>query len=335
VIRTDFEELLNSLVLRLTAEARDRAFTESKQFERRAREVLKEMVSIRGIEIDACRNAQVFPDITVGEFGIEVKCTVGDSWRSVANSVFEGTRAEEVKWIYLLYGKMGGTPEVRWGRYEDCVMHVRTSHVPRFEVEIGAAQSLFEKLETTYGDFCALSIAEKMRLIRGYARSRLKPGEHLWWVDEKPEQERTFPLEVRLYMYLPQEEKRKLRAEAALLCPQIVKPSRTKRKYEDAVSYILTYHGVLCPQARDLFSAGSVALRGNPKRGGNYILRALKDIEGEMVEAARYLEDSLFVEYWGESASPERRISEWLRRADGYARDWLPSKELFLERQRI
>jgi hypothetical protein len=134
---------------------------------------------------------------------------------------------------------------------------------------------------------------------------------------------------VRLYMGLDQTEKRKLRAEAALLCPQVVKPSRTKKKYDDAALYLITYHGVLCSQARDLFSAGSVALRADQTRGGNYLLRSLRDIEGEMREAADRLEDALFVEYWGATVEKTDRIKEWLVRADGYAEGWKPSRELF------
>src|SRR5690606_2701426 len=98
----------------------------------------------------------------------------------------------------------------------------------------------------------------------------------------------------------------------ALLNPQIVKPSRAKKKYDDAVIYLLTYHGVLCPQARDLFSAGSVALRADGTRGGNYLQRALNDIEDEMRLAAKTLPDPLFVEYWGYGCAPEDRIKEWL-----------------------
>lgn len=261
-----------------------------------------------------------------------MKVNSSDSWRSVANSVFEGTRHENVRFVYVLFGKMGGIPEVRWGRYEDSVMHVRTSHVPRFEIEIGTDRPLFVRFGLTYDQSCALPDEGKMRLVREYARARLKEGEHLWWLEEKPEKEQdhSLDLQVRLFMHLEQEEKRRLRAEAALLCPQIVKPSRAKKKYEDAAMFALTYRGILCPQARDLFSAGSVALRREATRGGNYLQRALKDIGPEMKLAAQELEDALFVEYWGESVPPDRRIAEWLRRADRFANGaWVPSEELF------
>ena len=326
----EFEKLLTDVADRLEAEVRQSSvYRPPHEFENRARQLLLDL----GNDVNLSPHPHLFPDIVLGEFGIEVKVVNTDSWRTVGNSIFEGTRDLNVKKVYVLYGKMGGTPSVRWAKYEDCVMHVRTSHVPRFELEIGAKESLFAKFEISYQDFCELPHESKMKLVREYARKRKKPGDRLWWLEDKPEeaQEHSLPLEVRLYMTLPQEEKRKLRAEAALLCPQVVKPPRAKNKYDDAALYLITYHGVLCSQARDLFSAGSVALRSDETRGGIYTMRSLKDIESEMRQAAERLEDALFVEYWGASVAPPRRIREWLARADQYAKDWIPSNELFLQ----
>lgn len=325
----EFEKILNETVLRLTAEARVTTFSQSKVFENRVRQILQDEVSNQQIAINFEPHPYGFPDIAMGEYGVEVKFTTNDTWRSVANSVFEGLRVKGVNHIYVIFGKMGGIPEVKWGKYEDCVMHVRTSHVPRFEVEIGAKQSLFNKMGITYEEFKEADPEEKMKYVRKYARGRLKEGERLWWLEDEFDQQHTLPMQAQLYIHLDQQEKRKLRAEAALLCPQIVKSSRSKNKYDDVVLYILTYHGVLCSQARDLFSAGSVALRADGTRGGNYILRALKDIENEMQAAAQRLDDKLFIEYWGESCAPNKRISKWLQKADGYADNWTPSKELF------
>lgn len=328
----EFESLLTIAVNRLTVEASENLFPNSKGFETRVREMIQDVGRSANITVDFQPHPYAFPDIIVNEFGIEVKFTENDTWRSVANSVFESTKSQSVKHVYIIFGKMGGTPAVQWGKYDDCVMHVRTSHVPRFEVEIGTNRSLFKQMETTYEAFSASPMEEKMKKIRAYARSRLKEGEHLWWLEDTPEPEHTLPVGVRLYMNLAQDEKRRMRAESALLCPQIVKPSRSKNKYNDATMYLLTYHGILCPQARDLFSAGSVAMRSDGTRGGIYILRALKDIESEMLEAASRLENALFVEYWGEECEPNNRISQWLQKADRLAKDWIPSEHLFLHR---
>jgi hypothetical protein len=157
----------------------------------------------------------------------------------------------------------------------------------------------------------------------------------MWWLEDSPDEPgHTLPLQARLYTKLPMEEKTRFRAEAVLLCPKIVESGRSRDKYDDAVLYLLTYHGVLCHQARDLFSAGSVANPDNDDEGGVYIERALKLLEPEIVAAANRLEDAVFVEYWGESVPREDRIAYWLKRADALATDWIPSKSLFIEHQK-
>jgi hypothetical protein len=328
----EFELLLDAAVERLRLEANQSRFSSSKQFEDRVRQVLVD-VSAGRLSPNTNPHPHVFPDICLGKYGIEVKFTTNDTWRSVANSVLESTRTAEVEHIYLMFGKMGGSPDVRWGIYEKCVMHVRTSHVPRFEVEIDARESLFDKMKVTYKDFASYSLEQKMQHIRKYARSRLGKGERLWWLEDAPGEAHTLPLSARVYMTLPKDEQKRLRAEAALLCPEIVKPGSARDKYNDAVLYILTYHGVLCPQARDLFSAGSAGGTHRGRRGGNYVEEGLKTIQTEMEDAALRLDDALFLEYWGESVQPQQRITKWLSRADGFARTWKPSEVLFCNRQ--
>lgn len=327
---SQFEQILGVACSKLSIEARSGVkFDRASTFERRVREILKDLLNEYGIEINFDPHPYVFPDIVLGKFGVEVKFTLNDTWRSVANSVFESTRGENVEHIYVVFGKMGGEPAVDWDKYDNCVIHVRTSHVPRFELQIRPKESLFKKIGVSYGEFSKLPIHERMEHIRRYARGRLKKGERLWWLEDKPEGEHSLPIQARLYMSLDQSEKRKLRAEAALLCPQIVGPANLKHKYDDVTLFLLTYHGVLCPQARDLFSAGSVALHSDSTRGGNYVMRALADIQNEMREVAVRMDDALFLEYWGESVLPENRITEWLRRADGFAKEWKPSEVLF------
>jgi hypothetical protein len=286
-------------------------------------------------EIDFSPHPQAFPDIAMGEYGVEVKFTLNDTWRSVANSVLETQRIESVKQIYIVFGKMGGVPEVRWADYRQSVVHVRTSHVPRFEVEIptervAVKKSLFENMGIKYDEFRQLPMQEKMKFIRTYAK-KIHPDGRLWWIEDKPEGDHTIPIQARLYTNLTTAEKTKYRAEAALLCPTIVKSGRSRNKYDDMVLYLLTYYGVLCHQARDLFSAGSVANPANDDDGGIYIQRALKLIEKEMRKAALEMDDALFVEYWGESIPPAQRIKRWLEKADEMAKGWKPSETLFTD----
>lgn len=331
-----FERILDECCSILTKEAVAKRFSTSQQFEDRVREVLDGLGAKDGsFAIDFNPHPQAFPDIAIGEYGVEVKFTMQDTWRCIANSVLETQRIEEVKHIYIVYGKMGGTPEVRWGEWEDSVVHVRTSHVPRFEIEMPDSQhvreSLFKQMGIGYDEFRKLPMQGKMKYIRAYAR-KIHPDGRLWWVEGGEEGEQhTTPVEARLYTKLTSDEKTRLRAEAALLCPSIVRSGRSRNKYDDLVLYLLTYHGVLCHQARDLFSAGSVANPTNDDNGGLYIERALKLIEKDMSEAALRMDDALFVEYWGESVKPRDRIRRWLEKADKLATGWKPSESLFLD----
>lgn len=370
-----FHHLLDIVCAELTAEARTSGFTKALVFENRVREIMQKVsdeIDAGGyrelltdtlgdlplnIHVDMHPPAQGFPDVVLGDVGIEVKFTEADTWRCIANSVLETNKVHSVKHICVVYCKMGGVPEVRYDDWEHAVMHVRTSHVPRFELEIGATRSLFSIMGISYDDFSALDMPEKMVYIRNYARSRLKDGEHLWWLDDPSDDgaSHSLPLNARLYTNLDMEEKTRLRAEAVLLCPQIVSSGRSRHKYDDLVMFMLTYHGVLCHQARDLFSAGSAAGVGGNGRikatkmddaiegqtfDGIYILRSLLLLEDDMRRAATYLESTLFREYWGEDISdqiniddPNSRIQYWLKKADEYAQTWKPSEFLFKNTQ--
>lgn len=327
----EFEANLTTIATLLQAEAIESIFKNSKAFEDRVREIASDVFVGETIDLDPA--AQAFPDIAIGSFGIEVKFTEKDTWRSVANSVLETNRVDSVSKVYVIFGKMGGTPEVRWDDYEKCVMHVRTSHVPRFELEIGASQSLFEQMAISYDAFRHSEMHDKMEHIRKYARGRLKPGERLWWLEDSKDSLHSLPIQARLYTKLSMAEKTRMRAEAILLCPQIVNSGRSRDKYDDVVLYLLTYHGVLCHQARDLFSAGSVANPKNDDNGGIYIQRSISLIEKEIIEASMSMDAALFIEYWGEDVPPEKRIGHWLMMADRYAKDWVPSATLFLNNQ--
>jgi len=326
---TEFEAVLDRAAEILTENLRSSPLYHGpEQFQQGVLDMLRVAAKGCGVTVKPTYHPQAFPDIRVNGFGVEVKYSKRDTWNAIGNSVFESLRDSTVDSIYVMFGKVGGIPEVRWGKYEDCVMHVRVSNAPRFVVDMEREdRPLFERFQISYDTFAQLTDEGKMAHVREYWRDRLPQGEHLWWLEPS----HTLPINVRLYMHLPQELKRTYRAEAALLCPQVCKGSRARRKYEDAAMYLLTYHGVLCPQARDLFSAGSVALRSDETRGGNYLLRALQDIENLMIDAAQRLDDALFVEYWGESCAPDKRIARWLTLADRYAEraGWKPSTALF------
>jgi hypothetical protein len=321
----EFELILTKTVIQLGNDVTSGTQYHSPDaFEKRVYDVLIEVAKGENIRVSPTWHAHAFPDIRANGFGVEVKTTNKDSWQSVGNSVFEGMRDESVKKIYVVFGKMGGMPAVRWGQYEKCITHVRISHAPRFCLEMEKPEPLFDKLQIPYDDFCRLPAKEKMRYIRKYSRDRRKPGEQVWWIED--ENSLGIPLAIRIYTGLTKEEKIKIRAECAILFPEICRGSRVRNKYKDVSFFLLKYHNVIAPQIRDLFTAGSVA---GKERGGHYLSRSLKAIESEMREAALRLDGDLIEEYWLVNVPPEKRITQWLKRADLLATDWKPSEILF------
>lgn len=295
------------------------------EFEQGVLDMLRVAARDSGFTVSPTFHKHAFPDIRVNGFGVEVKYTMQDTWLSVGNSIFEGMRDPNVSKVYVVFGKIGGTAEVRWGRYEESITHVRVSNSPRFVVEMsGERSALFGHLTVTYDEFSALDDESKMQHVREYSRHRLKDGERLWWLETS----HSLPVAVRVYRTLPKCEKRQLRTEATLLCPEVVKSGASRGKYDRAGLYLITQHGVFAPQLRDLFSAGSVGARGG-KRGHKYIVDALRGIEEEMLRTAADLDGALFEDYWGFPCSPADRIRQWLALADRYATDWEPPGVLF------
>jgi hypothetical protein len=345
--QTQFERLLDDVAIQLTEDMRAQPnnpwFSTALSYEQHVRQRLHDAINLLGVDglsnaVNLNPSGQTFPDVPCGEFGVEVKFTKDDKWVSIANSVRETKRVESVKIVYLMFGKMGGLPESRWMRYEDCVVHVRTSHEPRFQVDMtGEKESLFKIMGISYDDFRKLDIMDKMTYIRKYARM-IHPDGRLWWLEDTTSgEEHSTSVDPVLYTSLDPETKVRYRAEATLLCPKVLKGGNQNGKYNDVVMFMLTYHGVLCHQARDLFSAGSVA-RMQQADGRNipYKQRAFLYLQDAMAEAAQYLDPALFKEYWETDVAPDDRLAWWLNKADEYATDWTqpPSSLMFLDYQR-
>src|SRR5690606_31627436 len=120
------------------------------------------------------------------------------------------------------------------------------------------------------------------------------------------------------------------RAEAILLCPQILKSGRARNKYGDVALFLLTYHGVLAHQACDMFSAVNVGSYTNDSMRALELVRMHLLMVEELIISANRMDIALFQEYWGVPVPPEERIKEWLRRADQCAgKAWKPSEVLF------
>ena len=327
-----FEQILGRAVTRLTDDLRnsDEHHT-SEAFEKLVEKALRSEASFLGITAERTFHANAFPDIKVGSFGVEVKYTSKDRWHTVGNSIFEGMRDEDIQYLYLVFGKGGGTPEARWSRYEECITDVRLTHAPSFAIDMDEPSLLFNELSMSYDKFSELSRENKIKTIKEYYTKQLKSEDRMWWMEETS----SFPIQIRQYSTLGKTEKRALRGEIAVLFPEICGASYLK--FVDAALYLLQNKGVFCPNVRDQFTSGFAAEEGDkisgvqPKEGEKQILRTLRGLKIDMQNSLQTLDDDLLIRYWGKNYPVEDRLHEWLRKADGHAKDWKPSDFLFLD----
>ena len=94
-----------------------------------------------------------FPDIQAEQYyGVEVKTTASDTWKSVGSSIVESTRIEDVSMIYMLFAKLGGDfAEFRCKPYEDCLDNISLTHQPRYQIDMELEEkkreNIFQKMK--------------------------------------------------------------------------------------------------------------------------------------------------------------------------------------------
>ena len=174
----EFEAVLDRAARFLTTNLRSSTLYHGpEQFEQGVLAALQNAAADLAVTVAPTYHRHAFPDIRANGFGVEVKYSQRDTWNAVGNSVFETMRDPAVHAIYVMFGKIGGQPEARWAKYEDCVTHVRVSNAPRFVVDMESGDPpLFERFDIPYQRFAELDDDGKMQHVRDYWRDRLKPG---------------------------------------------------------------------------------------------------------------------------------------------------------------
>ena len=200
-------------------------------------------------------SGQRFPDIVAGEhYGVEVKSTKSNKWVSTGSSIIESTREVGVDHIYMLFGKLGGTPvEFRCKPYQDCLYDIAVTHSPRYliNMDISSDKTIFSKMNIDYDAFRnadnSIEIARKY-----YADKAAEEGktEMPWWLSKDV----TVPPTLKLWVkgVFTKDEEELFRAQLLMLFPKDICNSDYKRP----ALWLCTRMGVLKSNIRDLYTAG-------------------------------------------------------------------------------
>ena len=195
-------------------------------------------------------SGQRFPDIVAARYyGVEVKSTKEDHWTSTGSSILESTRIPDVQRIYMTFGKLGGDPiEFLSKPYEECLYGIAVTHMPRYliDMRIGHEDTIFAKMGVPYDTLRKME--NPVTPVAEYYRSRLRPGESLWWAGN-PTEEAVAPT-IRLWKNLTAEKKNFYRVYGLVNYPEVFGGDY------DRYALWLTSQGIVDPHIRNQFSAG-------------------------------------------------------------------------------
>jgi len=261
-----------------------------------------------------------FPDIVAnGYFGVEVKITTKDHWTSTGNSVLETSRIEEVERIFIMFGKLGGEPDVRYRLYQECLPEISVTHSPRYRInmDLPKGKSIFDKMGVSYDEL--RTSRDTIQEIKSYYREQLKDGEGLWWIDE--ESESPSPV-IKQFRTLEPENKERFKVDCMILFPELFK---SRANYERAATYMITEFGAVSTSLRDAFSAGGQqeVLVAREKRSVSQVLSQLHDYALKIANRINEIDEVLLKFYWRVSSIEADRISQWKELIDKDAVDGL------------
>jgi len=255
-----------------------------------------------------------FPDIVANRFyGVEVKSTNKNHWRSIGSSILESTRISDVERIFLTFGKLGKPVEFRSRPYEDVLYGISVTHYPRYQIDMDLrpGETIFDKMGVSYDELRLME--NPVAPVSKYYKSLLKPGETLWWADNADEEEAASPPMVRLWTATSAEEKEELTVQGYALFPEVLAKGNNK-KYNRYALWLVKQKGIVNTNIRDSFSAGGkVSMR---IAGGIDVLMpaAFGRIKKyhELIEETLYsVSEDTLKEYWETDYISENRLKQW------------------------
>ena len=241
---------------------------EGKELEVLAEKVLKEIAPstpFRPEDIILVSGTK-FPDIQAGQYyGVEVKSTKSNSWSSTGSSIVESTRIPDISKIYMLFGKLGGTPaEFRCRPYEKCLSNIAVTHSPRYLIDMSLDENqvanIFDKMKIDYDTFRLLDEKDKIQRVRQYYKQSRQHGssrqkfEMPWWIGEEGSEESS-PMVIRFFSDIEHIMQESMIARMFILFTELFRHNYTA-KYKRAALWMCSRYSVIDNSLRDRFTAG-------------------------------------------------------------------------------
>ncbi|MFW5852100.1 MAG: hypothetical protein ACOCWB_07750, partial [Bacteroidota bacterium] len=272
---------------------------------------------------------QKFPDIVAKKYyGIEVKTTTQNHWKTTGNSVLESTRIDQVERVFMLFAKLADPIEFRCRPYEEVLSEVVVTHSPRYLIDMNLefGKTIFDKIEMPYD--ILRKKENPIRPIVDYYKSKLKPGEELWWMDAE-NTSKASNIVIRIWNNLSLNEKNELKNRAMIYYPELF--GNSSDKFGRLAIWLVTREAVVCPNIRDLFTAGGKSdfLIGKKvyKKVPRIFLNLFENVPSIitiLLETPAYeLSD-----YWETNTTEKKKILDWISLVADYSKKIKDTKHL-------
>lgn len=198
-------------------------------------------------------SGQKFPDIIASNFyGVEVKSTKQNHWKTTGNSILESTRLDGIKRIYMLFGKIHEPIEFKCRPYEDCLYDVVVTHSPRYAIDMNLnnGQTIFDKIKLDYNE--VRQSPNPIKPFKEYYRNKLQDGQELWWLEN--EEYKPSSIVFKVWNSLTHKEKEEFIIKGYSFFPEIL--GKQQSKFDKFTLWLSVQKRIICPNVRDLFTAG-------------------------------------------------------------------------------
>lgn len=332
--RNDFNLLIDSTVFELYNQARKSPKKISTLLGRSLEPYIKDVITNQAIGTSfegsiELIGGQKFPDIVAKKYyGIEVKTTTQNHWKTTGNSVLETTRVPNVERIFMLFAKLASPIEFRCRPYEDVLSEVVVTHSPRYliDMNLGKGNTIFDKIKLPYD--ILRKKENPIRPIIDYYKAKLKPGEELWWMDSE-KNENASSLVIKIWNNLPTKEKHYLKTRAMVYFPELFGSSPDK--FARLAIWLITRKSVACPNVRDLFTAGGKSDYSVGKKIYRKVPRIyfnLFENISEIVNTVMHTSAVELAEYWQIKTTEKTKLFDWVDLISEYSKRVQDAKQL-------
>lgn len=263
-----------------------------------------------------------FPDIVANRFyGVEVKSTNKNHWKSIGSSILESTRDQNIERIFLTFGKLGAPVAFMSRPYEECLSGISVTHYPRYQIDmkLGEGETIFDKMGISYDTLRKME--NPVSPVSRYYKQQLKPGESLWWATDSDIEETVVPPTVKLWSALSHEEKNFYTVQGYTFFPEILSQSSNK-KYQRYALWLATNCGVVNTNIRDQFSAGGrvdIATKNGVYKNMPASFGRIQKYKDLIIENLISANLEILKEHWELLELPDNLLLYWCQIASKYA----------------